>query len=159
MSKQEADLIKGLRALVSSEAVLIPGKVESVDLEAMTCEVKDIDDFLWHNVKLQALSPVSAGAILIPEKGSYVVMGREDHADSFFILVYSNIEEVRIHISGKYVIANDVECLFDIIDTLLDTLSQAFITTPSGPGSFAPKTVNAFADIKKRFGNLLKKEE
>ena len=158
MSRQEADIIRSLRALAASAPALMPVKVLEVDRKAMTCDVTDPEGFVWYNVKLQALSPAESGVFLIPEKDSDVIIGRIDNTESFCVLVYSKIEDVCLRISGKYVMANEAENLFELVNTLLDTLVQAVVTTPAGPGNFAPQTTQQLTDIKTRFANLLKKE-
>lgn len=45
--------------------------------------------------------------------------------------------------------------LKETLDTWLDTLVQAIITTPSGPGNFAPDTITAFQQIKTDIGKLM----
>lgn len=158
MSRQEAEIIKSLKALVASAPVLIPAKVVKVDGENRTCDVTDLEGFVWYNVRLQAVSPFDTGFFLLPEIDSDVIIGRIDNTENFCVLAYSKIQDADIRISGKYVMANSTENLFDLVNTLLDTLSQAVITTPAGPGNFAPQTVNRLTELKTHFGNLLKKE-
>ena len=158
MSRQEADIIKGLRAIAATAATLTPGIVERVDRETMTCEVRDPEGFVWYQVRLQAAIPAKSGCFLIPARESAVIIGRVDNADSYCVLLYSEIEEVCYRISGKYVLANEAENWFELFTTLLEDLSQATITTPAGPGNFAPQTVRAFTEVKTRFEKLFKKE-
>lgn len=160
MSRAEADIIQGLKSLAgtASGSSAIPGKVKSVDREALTCEVYDLDGFLWHGVRLQAMVPALPGVVLIPEVDSDVIMGRLEDTDCFCVLVYSKIEDVLMKISGKYMLANEAENFFGWMRTLLDTLSQAVITTPVGPGYFAPQTVQQLENIKTRFEELFKEE-
>lgn len=159
MSKQEADIIRGFRAMAATCAMLIPGKVQRVDREAMTCEVCDPEGFVWYDVRLQAVIPAKSGCFLIPAEGSSVIIGRIDNADSYCVLVYSELENVCCRISGKYVLANEVEDWFEVFGSLLDMLSRAVVTTPAGPGNFAPQTVQGLTELKTRFEKLFSKEK
>lgn len=158
MSRQEADIIKGLKAIAASVPLLLPGKVKEVDTGKMTCEVCDVDGFIWHDVRLQALVPAGKGMLLIPEKDSDVIIGRIDNEDCFCVLLYSRIADVYLNISGRYVIVNEAENWFELMGDLLDILSEAVISTPAGPGNFAPQVVRQLGGIKMRFEKLFKKE-
>ncbi len=48
------------------------------------------------------------------------------------------------------------ENLKNLIDTLIDTISNAVITTPAGPGAVAPPTKTQLAQIKTKIAKLLK---
>lgn len=158
MSKQEADIIRGLKAMVTSTNSLIPGKVGDVDVERMTCDVCDVDGFVWHDVRMQALIPAGKGLKLVPEKNSDVIIGRIDGTDCFGVLLYSKIADVKLNISGQLALANPAENLLGLINGLLDLLSQAVMTTPAGPGNFAPPTIQKLTEIKMRFGKLFTEE-
>lgn len=144
--------------MVASADSLIPAKVVSVDTVRMTCEVRDVDGFIWHDVRMQALIPAGKGLKLVPEEESDVIIGRIDGTDCFGVLLYSKLADVKLDISGKYVVANTAENLLGLIHALLDLLVEAVVTTPAGPGNFAPQTLQQLEQIKIRFGKLFKEE-
>jgi hypothetical protein len=48
------------------------------------------------------------------------------------------------------------ESMFNLVNTFIDIVSNAVITTPSGPGAIAPPTKTQLTQLKTKFSKLLK---
>jgi hypothetical protein len=96
---------------------------------------------------------------IIPKTGSEILCGIiENDLSEAVVLAYSEIEKVIITLdgaelvmeNGKFTIKNQGADLKTILKTGFETLKNATITTPSGPGQFSPNDKLVFEQQKNK---------
>ena len=94
---------------------------------------------------------------ITPKQGSQVLCAMiENNESEAVIIAYSEIETVTIKIKdaeftlqdGKFTVNNKDANLKQILNTGFDTLINAVITTPGGPGEFSPADITKFEELK-----------
>lgn len=122
------------------------GVVKSLDGDV--CVVDDLEDVRLNSV----IDDFQSQITVFPKLGSKVIVGMIENEDTPFLLKYSEIDRVLIKVGnqifemkdGKFTIKNNAGDLKEILNTTFETLQNAIITTPSGPGSFSPDDIAAF---------------
>lgn len=136
---------------------LVTGIVKSI--EGDTCTV---DQFV--NVRLNTIiDDLESQFTVYPKVDSEVIMGRIEGKDTMFILQASEIDKVTIKIGeqlfemkdGKFSIKTGNVSLKSILNDGFTQLSNAVITTPSGPGAFSPADITVFNELKAQVNQLL----
>lgn len=125
-------------------------KVTSVNEQEMTCDV-DVEGLAPRKrVRLRAVISGSGGFVVIPQVGSYVLIGLIDNKpESCVVVATSDV--------SSYVIKTEQESLKKIIADLIDAINQITVNcaTPNSP-SGVPLNALAFTAIKQRLNLLLK---
>ena len=80
------------------------GFVKSVDKQKAVCNVSllENEEIILENVRLQAIdNEQDNGILFFPKVGSSVIVGKLDYVDSYFVAMYSEIEEVSWKLDGQ----------------------------------------------------------
>jgi len=154
-----AKVITG-RAKAQKVPALVWATVKDVDWDAKEMTATGLTDGLDYYGVLLGIG----GRYVKPAPGSKVLLGViEGHAAHTVLMFAESVEEEIIRVGdavveikgNKIKLANNGQNLKDILDELLDRLSQAIIQTPAGPGNFSPADVQGFMQIKTHVGQLL----
>lgn len=152
----------------STQTVFQIGFVKSVDKQKAVCSVSllENEEIILENVRLQAIdNEQDNGVLFFPKIESSVVIGKIDNIDSYFVAMYSEVEEVswkldgveRLKITASEIIFNEGTkgAMVEInkIKSRLNAIENAFNellthykthnhTHPNGPttGFLAPNT-------------------
>jgi hypothetical protein len=105
-----------IKALVFKDTLMI-GIVESVDKPKSICSVRLLEDdgLVIPNVRLQAIdSEQDNGWLIFPKVGTTVILGKLDNINTFFVAMFSEVEEIYLKVDGveKLKITKD-EIIFD----------------------------------------------
>jgi hypothetical protein len=155
MSRQQAQLIEGLKNLGRMKPVIIPATVVSSKKENATIEVLTIDGLTIPNVRLQSvIMEDNDGVITFPLKDSSVLIARINDSDYYVVVSMETAETIQCRIGERYIqldedglgISNGDDSLKQCLDDLLDEIVTIY----------APMNKAAFADIKTRLAKLLK---
>ncbi len=176
---QEA-LDKFVRRRVTT--VIFPAIIQSVDLETMTCDVRDLDDHDLFDVRLRADTSDSDGWILVPSVGSSVLVADIGNSETDYCLVGTStvnsvtalVNGTRLEIKPNWALASidtvtfqikadglylkkGAESLKKILDDLIDQVNLLTVTCAApGAPSTVPLNSAAFTAIRTRVDNLLK---
>lgn len=135
---------------------LIVGTVKEIDGD--TCTVDYYED-----VRLNAvIDSLESQFTVYPKVGSKVIIGRLEGEDDAFVISCSEIEKLTVKIgnqlfemaNGKFNIQTGDINFKRLLNAILNQLQQAVITTPSGPGSFSPADIEAFAQYNEKINTL-----
>lgn len=138
------------------------GKV--VEITGNTCTVERENLPPLEDVRLNAIEGDFSNKIIIyPKVGSMVLCLKiAGNKEETAIVQYTEIDRVLIEIDGakfemsggKFQIKNEASDQKKITNDLLDSLKNAIILTPQGPGKFADSTKLKFEQIKTDNNNL-----
>lgn len=98
------DLIRQELKRFSTQSVFQLGFVVSVDKPKAVCRVRLLENegIILQNVRLQAIdNEQDNGILFFPKAGSSVIVGKLDYVDSYFVAMYSEIEEVSWKLDGS----------------------------------------------------------
>ncbi len=140
-----SDLKKALKQLVNTndETYSKICKVDTVDKDKKVCDVTPIDGSAEiFDVRLS--SDPDSSYVIYPKEGSNVIVSWLDKNNAFVSAV-SNVD--------VFDLATENENLKDILNDLLDAITQLTVTTSTG-ASGVPINVSSFLQIKTRLDNL-----
>ena len=154
MSRQQAELIEGLRKLSRTEAVIIPATVVDVNPDAGTLTAKTIEQLNIYNVRLRSMIGDSDGMIVFPQKGSSILMARINDSNNYVVISIEKVDRFKYFFEDKYLemdkdgllLKSGDESLKKCLDDLLDEIVTIY----------APMNKAAFTAIKQRLATLLK---
>ncbi len=148
---------RAVSALVKKQAVTTVGIIKEVQGVTCTVEREGLPELL--DVRLQAVDKDFVSFIfIVPKVGSEVLcLEVENQPAETVIVKYTEIERIEIKVAGaewiissngKITLKNEKADLKDILTTAFDTVSNATITTPSGPGFFSPNDKIKLEELK-----------
>lgn len=160
---------------------IFPATVESVDLDACTCDVQDLQGVMMYDVRLRASADdETIGMVCYPARGSWVLVGRIGNAESsLVVLATTELQKVTIEVGGSLVtvdgatielkqdsavyniqssghaIEQGAESLKSILSDLISQLELLTVTC-SAPGSPSSPPINvaALTAVKARLNTL-----
>jgi len=102
----------------STQSVFQIGIVKSVEKTKAICSVAllENEEIVFENVRLQAIdNEQDNGVLLFPKAESSVIIGKMDYVDSYFVAMFSEVEEVswkldgmeRLKITASQIILNE----------------------------------------------------
>lgn len=131
-----------------AEIYSVVGKVTAVDESARTCDVEPLNgDAMLYDIRLQAEQSTTDGVVLIPEKGSWVIVTFTSKADGY-VAERSRVEKILwgigqnkleytadgLHVANSATdLKTELSDLFDTLDGLLTTLQTFTVGTSVGP--------------------------
>ena len=147
-----------------TEPYSIVGKVLEVDESARTCDVQPLNgDADLLDIRLQAVQEMKDGVILVPKKGSWVIVTFLAKADGF-VSERSNVEKILWGIGSAKMeytadglrlenavtdLKTELSALFDTLDALLTTLTTFTVGTSVGPSvGVMPPTITSILQHK-----------
>lgn len=135
-------------AIDGLEIYAIQGKVTEVDKQARTCTVVPDDGSAEiRNCLLQGAYGFNAGFILLPKKGSKVIVSMLNEHQGYIALT-SEIEQIQLTTTG--------ESLQTLLLDLCQAIEQLTVSTPAGPsGTPLPPTIQAISQLKQRIKNFI----
>ncbi|HJT74631.1 MAG TPA: hypothetical protein VJ720_11445 [Chitinophaga sp.] len=155
MSRQQAQLVEGLKNLNREKATIISAQVQESNKDASTIDVITFDGLKIPNVRLRSvIEEDDKGMIIFPAKDSSVLIARINRSDNYLMISMEEPELIRCRVGEKYLeldkdgleISAGEESLKKCLDDLLDEIVTIY----------APMNKAAFADIKQRLAKLLK---
>lgn len=157
----EADILKQLNSIIDNKLseIKIHSKVcvvSNINETKRTCTCTPVnDDAEIFNVRLQAIISGTTGIFAVPKDGSKVIVDFFNDL-SGAVTVTSEIDKFQVIADGKLKIeGNGTSLKTDILNELISVLKAAIITTPSGPGAFAPNTITALTAVDTKINTLL----
>lgn len=144
----------------------LPLTATVVSIQGNTCTIKILGELVLSDVRLTATVTDSNGLLIQPKVGSEVLVISQTGTLSSLVvlkvnevdLVYYKSEDFEVRIDAftkKVTVKNAQVNLAALMNTLIETISAAVITTPNGPGSIDPSTVTALNNIKTQFNLIL----
>jgi hypothetical protein len=149
-----------------NKVTLILAKVTSIDEVAQTCDVEDVvGEHEIFDVRLRA-SVGSKGLLIIPEKGSQVLIGSIGQSDTeYCVLSVTKVKKLSVEIDSVtyeidnqgFLIKKGGEDLKKLLSDLIQQIQLLTVTcaAPATPSSVPLNSV-AFTLIKNRLNTLLK---
>jgi hypothetical protein len=133
-------------------------------VSGMTCKVMKVSGYeveaeplreapLLNDIRIKVNLENDNGITIIPVVGSAIFVVFADE-DSPFIALYSDIQEIKYKINGKFTLSNTSGNLGQIIEDLIAAIEKLTVTTGVGP-SGVPINLAEFTGIKTRLKNLL----
>ncbi len=151
MSKELRNIGEALRGLQGPTQSFAAKVISATD---ESCKVDD-NGYTHHNVRLRAAIDANSNkVVLVPRAGSWVMISRIGGSDQFYVSQVSEVERVMMAIQGKYVVKNVATSLKTILNDLVSELKKAVITTPAGPGNFAPTTIAKLEAVNIKINQL-----
>ncbi len=152
-----------IRKASARKAITWVGEVVSIDGD--TCTVSrsgGLPNLI--DVRLNALSgTIENWFVVYPKIGSKVLcLEIENQPSETAIVKFTEVDKIDVKIegaefvveAGKFKFKNQQADLKQILATLLETLNNATITTPSGPGFFSPTDKTVFVQQKQKTEQL-----
>jgi len=145
----------------------LPITAEVVSVEENTCTVKLVSELVLSDVRLCAtISEDTDLFVLVPKVGSEVVLiSQTGKLSGLMVIKVDAIETIKYKkgtfefmidgTTGKVTLKKEGANFGGLINELIDAVSGAVITTPSGPGSISPATVTQLTQIKAKFNLIL----
>ncbi len=163
MSKQLDDMRRKLEGRMrSAGSVSAYGTVEKVDEVKRLCDVR-IGGVVYENVLLYALENADLkGWVIIPKKGSNVVVSRIGSGSRLYVEMFSEIDKILATIDGTtfqltakgFTLMRAAAGLKKTLADLCDALAKLTVSTAVGPSS-VPINVADFQKIKKELNDYL----
>lgn len=117
----------------------IVGTVLSVDPTAKTCEVKDLRDAIYSNVRLIAAN--TTGLYMVPKIGSYVIIHQISDQD-YFVSMFSQLDTITM-LDGSFgglTKTQELKTQLDKLNAQLQAIITALAWAPvAGDGGAALK--------------------
>ncbi len=161
-----AEIKKALReALGMNPNLAITAKIVSVEND--TCTVELLSGLKISDVRLKAtINDETDTLLIIPKLGSDVVMISQTGELSGLIIIKvdavekiefkkGNFEFVLDGETGKVTLKKQGANFGSLINSLIDTIVSAQITTPTGPGTISPATIAQLNELKVKFNLIL----
>lgn len=134
-----SDIRNGLRALSSEQGLVQLAKVKSVDRDRLTCACELLNTGLEvFGVSLTAKEGAQ-GFVLFPEIESFVLLGKIENQNNFYIAFFSEVEKAMFH-GGEFGGLVKIEVLVErlnAIEAAFNELLSAFKSHnhahPQGP--------------------------
>lgn len=155
MSKQQSQLIEGLRNLNKEKATIIAAQVVKSDKAKGTIDVVTFDGLKIPNVRLRSvIEDDDEGLLIFPGEKTSVLIARINRSDNYIVVSIQEPELIKCRIGEKYLeldkdglaVSAGSESLKKCLDDLLDEITTIY----------APMNKAAFAAIKNRLAKLLK---
>lgn len=157
------EFIRAVKGVSKKVAITTVGIVKEVKGLSCVVEREGLPELL--DVRLQAINKDFVSFFLIvPKVGSEVLcLEVENQPAETVIIKYTEIERIEVKVggaewtisnSGKFRLKNEKSNLKEILTRAFDTVSNATITTPSGPGFFSVGDKHKLAELKKQTLNL-----
>ncbi len=129
------------------------GEVVKVDVARNTIDVETDKDVVRFDVSLRVLHNKDTGLILVPKKGSSVVIAQIEGGQDYCLLQASELDKEIIK-GGKFKVENNGEDLKGLIGELIDAITQITVPTAVGPSGI-PVNIAVFTAIKQRLNQIL----
>lgn len=138
-----------------------------VSIENDTCKIKLISELVLSDVRLKAtISDDEDSFLIIPKVGSEVIVMSQTGALSGLMVIKIDAVEKIVYkkgdfefivdgVTGKISLKKGAANFGSLIENLIDTVSNAVLVTPSGPGSIDPTTQSQLMQIKTAFKTIL----
>lgn len=153
---------EALKQVSRAKTSISVGVVKELNGNTCTVERENLPPLL--DVRLQALEGDFKNRFLIkPKVNSEVVcLSVDNEVAETCIVQYTEIDSVEINIggakievsNGKVQVKNEQADLKEILTDALQTLENAKILTPSGPGKFSPNEKLKFKQLKSKTEKL-----
>jgi hypothetical protein len=155
MSRQQAQLIEGLRSLGMEKATIIPAQVEYSDKAKGTIDVITFDGLKIPNVRLRSvIEEDEKGMLTFPVDKTSVLIARINKSDNYVVVSMQEPDMIKCKVGEKYLELDKdglkVSAGDDTLKKCLDDLLDEIITI------YAPMNKAAFTAIKDRLAKLLK---
>jgi len=162
--KSAKELLNLLSDLGKSGDAAFPAVVKHVD-DDRTCSVVAADDTEFFDVRLQAVTGLTAGMFYKPAVGSVVLVERIGTSNEFAIILFSELESIEANVGGNLVthdatgweLKKGSDTLGKVLGDLLDAV-QAITCNVTAIGGPTGVPINAaqFAAIKARMEVFVK---
>jgi hypothetical protein len=138
--------------------------VTGVDVSNYSCSVKVVGrGEVLEDVRLKAEFKRSYGVVIVPKKGSYVVVTELGFSGGAFISLYSEVEKVEVVVGGfecvieenKIGVKNGSYSLKKAFDDIIAAIGKLTVTTGVGP-SGTPINISEFQAVQQKLSNFLK---
>jgi hypothetical protein len=169
MSDPKKELTDALDEFVKrrTTVTVIPAKVLSVDSNALTCNVEDIEENEVFDVRLRAtLDGVKKGFVLLPKVGSSVLIANIGNSkNAYFVVAYSEVtkvtawmDETKFEVdTAGLLLQKGEQTLRLILNDILNQIKLITVPVTTAPGTSGPPVnAAAFDLIKQRVEFLLK---
>lgn len=145
----------------------LPITATVVSIEDDTCTVKLLSELVLSDVRLTAtISDDTDSFLIVPKVGSEVVLMSQTGALSGLMVLKVGAVESIIYkkgsfeyvingTTGKLTLKKGTANFGKLIESLIDTISNAQIITSSGPGTINPITQSELLQIKTSFKTIL----
>lgn len=157
------------RALIEALGVNpnLPITAEVVSVQDKTCSVKLVSELVLTDVRLGAtISDDQDSLLIVPKIGSEVVLiSQTGKLSGLMVIKVDAVERIEFKKSDfefivdgttkKVTLKNSGANLGSLMNDLIDTVSNAQIITPNGPGSISPITITQLTTIKTKFNLIL----
>ena len=144
--EQHEEIGKRIREIASKGGIPKMFNADVVSVQGDTCTVT-LSGMRLTGVKLSSYDGAESGMVMKPKAGSTVtVLDTTGEKRDMYCIKCSEIDGMSLSVGTV--------SLSDVIADLMDTLSQAVITTPAGAGSFAPDVVTKIGQLKTKFKTL-----
>ncbi len=155
MSRQQAQLIEGLRNLGMEKATIIPAQVETSDKAKGTIDVITFEGLKIPNVRLRSvIEEDDKGMLTFPAEKTSVLIARINKSNNYVLISMQEPEMIKCKVGEKYLELDkdglEVSAGDDTLKKCLDDLLDEIITI------YAPMNKAAFTAIKDRLAKLLK---
>jgi hypothetical protein len=181
MSNEMEKARQALKSMMKKEAqrfITFVAKVESVDVNKGTCQVKPVDDNpSYYGVRLvPSVDNVVDGVVPVPKIGSFVICGKLENENDVFVMIPGEVTKYIIKCSDGGVIELNGngfsmvkgETLQSEVNKLRNDLNELIakynahthiLTLSTGTGTAAPTLTNAIqtsADFSQILNNKVK---
>lgn len=157
------------RALIEALGVNpnLPITAEVVSVQDKTCSVKLVSELVLTDVRLGAtISDDQDSLLIVPKIGSEVVLiSQTGKLSGLMVIKVDAVERIEFKKSDfefivdgttkKVTLKNSGANLGSLMNDLIDTVSNAQIITPNGPGSISSTTITQLTSIKTKFNLIL----
>jgi hypothetical protein len=120
-----------------------------VSIQGDTCTIS-VDGQQLAGVRLKPTTAKTDSKVLLtPAAGSDVLVGSfSGDLSNLFVLSADVVDTVEVTCNGVN--------LMETISSMLDTIANAVIATPAGPGSFDPAVISSLKAIEMQFKQIFK---
>jgi hypothetical protein len=155
MSRQQSQLIEGLRNLSKEKSTIIPAQVEMSDKKKGTIDVVTFEGLKIPNVRLRSvIADDEKGALIFPVDKTSVLIARINKSDNYVVISMEQPEMIKCRVGEKYLELDkdglELSAGDDTLKKCMDDLLDEIITI------YAPMNKAAFTAIKDRLAKLLK---
>lgn len=145
----------------------LPITAEVVSIENRTCTVRLLSELVLSDVRLCAtISDEADGLVIVPKVGSEVVLiSQTGQLAGLMVIKVDSVENIQYKkadfefvvdgTTGKVTLKKSGANFGGLMNELIDTICNAQIITPDGPGSISPTTVTQLEAVKTKFNQIL----